>query len=302
MMKKLRRYYLFIILCLMLFFNIERLDFGQQNLINIQSEIYVLGGAIVILTLFVPGLNRMSVSTLLIFWTVIYLAIKLIPLSEHALFGGVYYYLTITELAFILLLAYLSQRLAFILNEYISATEALSLAGIDNSIPNLKDVNEQIQSEINRSRHFNRSMIVVLARADLTSAQITLPSLLAEVQASFIQRYLNTKVAHVVKGVLRRMDILATDHKAGRLVIINPETSVEEVDQILQRIQMAVESELGIRILMSTASFPDQAFSFDDLLKKAEKDLNPIPLSTEPIPPAMVEESKVDLWRDPSQR
>jgi len=269
---------------MVVFFNIERLDFGQQNAINIQTEIYILGSAAVILTLMIPRMNRAPVSALLIFWTTIYLAIKVTPLAEHPLFGGVYYFLTITELIFILLLVYLTQHLARILAEYVSATEILSMAGIDASLPDLQEVDEQIQSEINRSRHFSRSMSVVLVRADLNSTQIVLPSLLAEVQASFIQRYLNAKVAHIIKKEMRRMDILATDHKAERLVIISPETSVHDTTLVLERIQAAVGRELGISIVLSTASFPDQAYSFEGLLEIAEKELNPIHLMADPIP------------------
>jgi len=283
-MKQLRWYYLYIIIIMVVFFNIERLDFGQQNAINIQTEIYILGSAAVILTLMIPRMNRAPVSALLIFWTTIYLAFKVTPLAEHPLFGGVYYFLTITELIFILLLVYLTQHLARILAEYVSATKILSMAGIDASLPDLQEVDEQIQSEINRSRHFSRSMSVVLVRADLNSTQIVLPSLLAEVQASFIQRYLNAKVAHIIKKEMRRMDILATDHKAERLVIISPETSVHDTTLVLERIQGAVGRELGISIVLSTASFPDQAYSFEGLLEIAEKELNPIHLMADPIP------------------
>jgi len=289
-MKQLRRYYLYIIIIMVVFFNIERLDFGQQNAINIQTEIYILGSAAVILTLMIPRMNRAPVSALLIFWTTIYLAIKVTPLAEHPLIGGVYYFLTITELIFILLLVYLTQHLARILAEYVSATEILSMAGIDASLPDLLEVDEQIQSEINRSRHFSRSMSVVLVRADLNSTQIVLPSLLAEVQASFIQRYLNAKVAHIIKKEMRRMDILATDHKAERLVIISPETSVHDTTLVLERIQAAVGRELGISIVLSTASFPDQAYSFEGLLEIAEKELNPIHLMADPIPFTTVRE------------
>ena len=88
-MKQLRRYYLYIIIIMVVLFNIERLDFGQQNAINIQTEIYILGSAAVILTLMIPRINRAPVSALLIFWTTIYLAIKVTPLAEHPLFGGV---------------------------------------------------------------------------------------------------------------------------------------------------------------------------------------------------------------------
>lgn len=293
--RRLRLYYLFIIICMVVFFNIERLDFGQENTINIQSEIYILGAAAVLLTLFVPRLYHAPVVSLLIFWAAVYLGIKLLPSSEHPIFGGVYYYLTITELVFVLLLVFLTQRLARILEEYISATEILSLVGIDIPLPDLKEVDEQIQSEINRSRHFGRPMSIALVKADPKSTQIILPSLLAEIQASFIQRYLNAKVAPIIKRELRRMDILATDHKAGRLIIVNPETNAQDSYEILNRIKAAVTLELGISLNLSTASFPDQAYSFEDLLKIADKELRGISELTTPIPPLVVAERKVDV-------
>jgi len=276
------------------FFNIERLDFNQQNLINIQSEIYILGFVAVILTLTVPGLNRKPVGLFLFFWAGVYLAIKLLPLDEVPLFGGIYNYITITELVFILTLVFLAHQLAQILVEYTAATEFLSLAGIDVSVPDVKEIDVQIQSEVNRSRRFSRSMSVILVKADINSTKIVLPSLLAEVQASFIQRYLNAKVAQIIKKDLRRMDLLAIDQKEERLVIINPETNVQDTHVILQRIKDAVDRELGIEIALSTASFPDQAYSFEDLLDVAEKNLIKVNFVVDPMLSKTEEEKLVD--------
>jgi hypothetical protein len=293
-MKKLKQYFLIIIIWMAVFFNIERLDFNQQNLINIQSEIYILGFVAVILTLLVPGLNRRPAALLLFFWAGVYFAIKLLPLDEAPLFGGIYNYLTITELVFILTLVFLAHRLAQILVEYAAATEFLSLAGIDSLVPDVKEIDVQIQSEVNRSRRFSRSMSVILVKADLNSTKIVLPSLLAEVQASFIQRYLNAKVAQIIKKDLRRMDLLAIDQKAERLVIINPETNSQDTPVILQRIKDAVDRELGIEIALSTASFPDQAYSYEDLLDVAEKNLIKFNFVVDPILSKTEEEKLVD--------
>ena len=89
-----------LLVMLSLFFNIERFDFGQNNLIDIHSFVYVIGTVAVVATILLPLFARLAVSWVILFWFVVFVLFKLLSLSERSIWGGVYTYLTLTEGAF----------------------------------------------------------------------------------------------------------------------------------------------------------------------------------------------------------
>ena len=97
------------VLGLAVFFNIERLDFGESNIINISSFIYLLGVIAIVVTITTPALQRFSLPQLLTFWSFIYLLSKVLVFFYRGrpILGGVYTYLSITELALFLILIWL---------------------------------------------------------------------------------------------------------------------------------------------------------------------------------------------------
>jgi len=70
------------------------------------------------------------------------------------------------------------------------------------------------------------------------------------------------------------------DHR-GRFLILCPETDLASATLLAQRISQAVKERTDLQILWGTASFPEEALTFEDLLRTARErlvrsDLQPI--------------------------
>jgi hypothetical protein len=145
---------------LALFFNIERLDFGRQNIIDIDSFAYVLGVIAVIATLSIPIFWHSHVAVPLLFWIGLYLLNKLV-FFERPLLGGVYTYLSITEVTFLILTIWLAYRLGRAIGDFEDAVESITLNSKSSRVRQLDDATENIQAEMFRSRHNHHPLGVV---------------------------------------------------------------------------------------------------------------------------------------------
>src|SRR5687767_13475440 len=98
-MQHIRRSILLLVSMLAMFFNIERLDFGQDNIIDISTFVYVLTLIAVMATLLIPRLGQLRTLPLVALWTLGYVSMRLLAGVERPIIGGLYTYLTLTELA-----------------------------------------------------------------------------------------------------------------------------------------------------------------------------------------------------------
>src|SRR5690554_5693430 len=98
-MTQLKQSIFYLVVGLVLFLNLERFDFGEVNLINIHSFVYVLGSGIVLATILIPALSRLRFSTHLALTLGGYLLLKVFVFNDRPMIGGSYTYLFVTEIA-----------------------------------------------------------------------------------------------------------------------------------------------------------------------------------------------------------
>ena len=273
-MRQLRQSVFFLIIGLVVFLNIERFDFGEANLINIHSFVYVLGSGGVLATILIPALSRIRFSTFLGIWLGSYLLLKVFIFNDRPMIGGDFTYLFITGMALLTVIAWLAYRVAGGLQEFVEAVKVVTLAGMDKSIPEINEAKDLIHAEMNRVRRYDRPLSVIVATMDTRSAQVSLPRLIQEAQRMLSQRFVNARLASIVRDELRRMDIILGDFERGRVIAICPEVSSQGTSQLIERIRGAVQEELKISVKCGGASFPDGALTFEDLVLQAEEHAN----------------------------
>jgi hypothetical protein len=71
---------------------------------------------------------------------------------------------------------------------------------------------------------------------------------------------------------LRETDLLLENEKNGRLVILSPDTGVNEAETLIKRLNELTEST-EFSINFGAATFPDHALAFEQLLEHAEANL-----------------------------
>jgi len=108
---RLRFYLLSLIFITGFALNIERLDFGpKEDIVNLASFVYLLIGIAVMSTILVPSSWKIPTRNIIIFWSGVYLVIKMTQTNHRPIVGGVNTYLSIVELSLIILLIVLTRR------------------------------------------------------------------------------------------------------------------------------------------------------------------------------------------------
>lgn len=251
-----------------IFLNIERLDFQQQNVINIPSFVYVLCCAVIILVLTVPFLWRRSFAFLFTSTLLLYLCLGIV-VGTHQLFGSFYTYLTFVEVFFLTLSLWLAYQLAQQLQDFVTAVESMTFSDTTRRIQPLHQAQEDVITEMHRSRRYQRALSIAVLRPDPKTVRLQLNRVVQEVQRTMMLRYAFVSLAHHVSRDTRRPDILLTDVENGNLVLLAPETDRTGMEKAVQRLSRRIHELLGISIDAGIASFPNEALTFEELLAKA---------------------------------
>ncbi|HEX6384832.1 MAG TPA: hypothetical protein VF177_09195 [Anaerolineae bacterium] len=262
-----------LVLGLAIFFNVERLDFGQENFVDIQSFVYLFGIVAILSVMLLPPLSRLPVSLSLTLWLGLFLICKFLVFNTRPVLGSVYTYLTITEAGLIAGLVVLAHRVGNGLQDFLEAVKNITLAKIGQQILQVEEAGELVRAEMTRSRHYHRPLSVIVAAPEADAVQVALPRLLQEAEQAFVHRYATARLAALMRKELRLIDTVLEDHQNSRFIILCPEINGQGCDVLVERIRAAVGQQLGVNIRCASASFPDKALTFEELISQAESQL-----------------------------
>lgn len=269
-MTHLRRSVVALVINLAIFYNIERLDFGARDVVDIQSFVYILGLAGILSVLLVPWLARQRVTISLVIWVIVYFLFKLLVFNNRPLLGDVYTYLTITEIALLMISVWWAHDVGRHLLDFEEAVKNITFADISRRVRKLEDAQEDIQTELIRSRRHNHPLTVMVVEPEPDSIQVALNRTIEEVQRAMMTRYVTTSLARVISNQLRRTDMVLDQRDRGRFVILSPDTNAANAAALADRIQAAAAVQLGVLVSCGVASFPDEALTFEELVHQAK--------------------------------
>ncbi len=272
-MTSLRRFIVFLITALTIIFNLERLDIGQANLVDIQSFVYGLVFAAAILMVAVPFFQRLPVYTSIAIWIVVYFALRLLVFTHRPIVGGMYTYLTITELALLSITVLLTHVMTFYLKELEKVVEDVSFPPTSQRVQNLEEASEAVKTEFIRSRRYDRPLSVLVIELTSGIVRPSLERVVRELQQSMIDRYLTASLARVITKEARRTDVIIKHERNDRMILLCPETPPEHLNVVKNRITTVAQRDLGLELSIGGASFPCEALTFEDLLKIAESNI-----------------------------
>ncbi|SRR6266498_2252913 len=267
-MHRLRDSILSLLIFLVILFNIERLDIGGKNVINLETEIYALIVITIILILSVKWLQTVRQPILIALSTGMYFVFKLVLISQRPLVGGIYTYLSVTELAFLIVAVLLAQNLALNIKDFEQAVENFAFANL-RKVKRVQEADEEIQAEIYRSRRFRRPLSIIMLEQDSSKTQKNINKLVEDTQRAIIQQYTFVMIAKELTAQLRRTDLLLENGKKGRLIILSPDTDLTSAETLIDRLAQNAEFPVNF----GAATFPDHALTFEQLLEFAEKNL-----------------------------
>lgn len=250
-------------------FNIERLDLGAENILDIQSFVYVLAIFVTTVILFVPPFPRHRVTLSVAFTLVLYLVFKLLFLGSRPLVNGFDTYVAVTEVACLTVIAFTSQRLAHSLYAFQEGFEALALNVDKKPLQTISKASGDIRREITRSRHYHRPLSVIVVEPDQHSFQAALPSILEEMQKAMLSRFARVKLAQSMHHQLRLMDLILEEDGSQRFIILCPEVDHQGSTAIVERVQTVME-QANIAVHCSSATFPQEGLTFEGLVDQAK--------------------------------
>jgi hypothetical protein len=259
-----------------LLFNVERLGVNSAKPINLDGVAYMVAFIAVAATIVFPALAKINNSALLGFWSIIYIlskvAYEVIGLG-HSWSTAVYPYIFITELCLILICIYFAHKASRVLIEFEEAVEVVTFESKNRQIRHLDEAQDEIQTEMYRSRNYQRALSLIVIKPDPEMVKINLHQIVQEAQKSMISNYMVNNMAKILSHYLRRTDLVFEQRENGQLVIFCPETTAKEVPSLIEHIQTITKEKIGFPIMFGAATFPEDAVTFEELKAQAESKL-----------------------------
>jgi len=271
-MKQLRFSFIALIFFVGIVLNLERFDIGQQiDIINIHSFFYVLFGIAVLSTLAFTALRRVPMPIQLVSWIGIYLICKLFIFTDRPFIGGVYTYLSITEVTLLALGVLLSHRTTEDLFAFETVIANINLSGVSSRVMEFDQAGDEIAKEFIRSRRYKIPLSVLVLKLDPEIIKANRDNSMEEVILSLMTRYTANSLVRVLDKELRRTDLIIEQTRRNRLILLFPETDAAGSKVMTSRIEQLTEKHLGISISCGSATFPDEAITFEELVQRAEE-------------------------------
>jgi GGDEF domain-containing protein len=286
MSKKLRLSQITLLLYLAVVFNLERLEWraGIQG-VGIHTFLYGMVAAAIAIMYFLPYVKRLSLSSFLLGWSVIYFSLRLTLFADSPVYGGIYTFITVTELVILLIAIALAYINASELNNYEKFVEDVYLPNLGKRIHKQEAVTEEIKTEFIRSRRHQLPLSLLVIRSDVSAKMkaVEVNKVFKEVQSRMTKRFMTASLAKVIVDEVRRTDLIISGGDDGPFFVLCLDTKMDGSIKLAERIQSIANQNLGIPVSFGVASFPEEALTYDELVHQAELHLMQNEASATPV-------------------
>ena len=269
-MTRLRKSILFLVVYLLVVFNLERFGDNARGVFQIEPYVYGLVVLSVFSTLVLYFIKRYSIYYAMVAWAALYLASRFLLDPQRPLIGNPFTYTTITDMVVLAFSIFLAYQSGYALRELEDVVANITLPKGRLRVMPMEDAAPDIDTEFARSRRYNRPLSVLVVRMLPTHNQMELAHVVKEIQQTMLNRYLHASMAQLINKVARRTDLIVEKDNNNSFVLVCPETAAEGAYILAERLQNIAIQWLGVDLRFGMASFPDEALTFDDLLKRAE--------------------------------
>ncbi|MCP4141140.1 MAG: hypothetical protein GY755_12810 [Chloroflexi bacterium] len=276
------------VVTLFLFFSvvlsIAQVEYFEKNILNFQAAFFIMLVIVTIIGIWGPSRVQMSMYSYMGAWILIYIFVwafywRFLPLLR-----------TIEELTVQFLLIEIAAALSYNVGAQINNVNSVLSEVANGAYPNrtldFKMASDAINTEMTRSRRYSRPLsVLVFQLAQNPSGDKKAQGIERDLSSHFLA----AKVGRIINAHVRQTDLIMRDHDY-RFVVLCPETNLEAAHTLVRRIYQSIEESVGSEAAWSTASFPDEALSFDELYEKALSRLPELESST-----VFVHEEKIDV-------
>lgn len=246
-------------------YNIERL--GEP--INIASFVYVYAVICAALIILIPFVHILPFYLPSLFAMAPYFAIKY--LLGYEIFGQ-NLPLTITEICFIAITIFLTSKVGRNIGKLDQVVSELTITPLLEGTHSFQSGQGKIYREIRRARHYHRPAALLAISFSDESVENSLDQFLQEVQRKIAREYIAARLANFLVEELQDTDVITK--RNSHFITLLPETSRDNIVDIVRRLQADAKEKLGLNLRIGTSTFPDESVTFERLLERAEAEMH----------------------------
>ncbi|MBT3320946.1 MAG: hypothetical protein HN392_01535 [Anaerolineae bacterium] len=269
-MKNLRNSILALFIFFSIVLSIAQVEYFEENILNFQAAFFIMLVIATVIGIWGPSRIKISIYVYMGLWAVTYALVwalywRFLPLLR-----------TIEELSVQFLLIEIAAALSHNVGVQINQVNSLLGDVADGSYPNrtldLKMASDSINTEMNRSRRYSRPLSVLVFQL---TREASIGKEFKGVEKDLFSHFMAAKIGRIVNEHARQTDLIMRDYDY-RFIVLCPETNEQAALTLAQRIYQAIVNGVDRQAVWSTASFPDEALSFDGLFERAVSRLAPI--------------------------
>jgi GGDEF domain-containing protein len=259
-MKRMRFLVATLVIWLFLFYNIERMS----ESIDITDVAYIFVPLMAVLTILVSRLRRIPLWGLLVMPIPVFLMLKA-WWKPHV--WNTSLPLTVTEICVIDMTITLAHLVSSGLSEFESAIAHITIGQVDTLPEPFSTGQAEMYREMTRARHHERPLALVAVGIEKGSIQVALDRMVRETQQALMKQYVLSDVARRLCDELENYDVIARNN--DHFLILLPELTSEQLSKMVERLTAVVSEQVGVTLRIGTASFPEDAVTFEGLVEKA---------------------------------
>ncbi|MBI5932770.1 MAG: hypothetical protein HY867_03595 [Chloroflexi bacterium] len=265
-MSNLKNSIAFLFFYVILVFGIAQVRFIEDNVLNFEPAFFILVSLAVLSGLYFPISSRFTIYPYLMTWAAFYGLVWLfywrthIPALNAQLLG--------IQFLLVIIGAGLSYDVGRHLDGISALLEGLSASTYPNRTLEIKNAEDRISAELTRSRRYHHPLSLLLVELDKKSEAGDAKAIKG-VQKDLLHRFAVARIGQIISDRARETDLVLRD-RAGRFLLLCPETNSENSLLFGDRIRRAVMESMGADVNWSFASFPEDALTFEELVEFAE--------------------------------
>ncbi|MCB9110290.1 MAG: diguanylate cyclase [Anaerolineales bacterium] len=246
---------------------ISNVENFQESIIDFSPVFFVLIAIILFSELIIVGRLtkagvRLSQYAVIAFWLMVYILAWVFYLGAEKSIE-----VNLIQLLLVLLTAVLAFDVGQRTDQTEIALEGLASSAFPNRALEIQAARDFISAEITRSRRYHHPLSVLTVRLEKNKSWGDLKEM-ELLSNEILERFAIAKVSQILSNHARSTDMVIRD-RDGQFILMCPESNQTSTSILAKRIAEAVKTELDAHIECGSASFPDEALTFEDLLNIA---------------------------------
>lgn len=245
-------------------------DYIGRPIINFPSYFYLAAVIGVPATLFFPFTTRVSHIVPMVFWAGVYMLLLLLIDRGLTTTSDA---LSVVVLEFMLLEIgiWLAYQLAMQITHAESVLDDLAVGVFPHRAQEMDEGSQRVKIEFTRSRRYHRPLGLLLMEVD-PEVHRNNGEVLKSIQYDIVNRFTSARIGQIIDDGIRQTDLVLRDRRWS-YVILCPETDYASLLLLARRLAQVIKEKTGLPVLWGIAAFPEEALTFDDMLKKARERL-----------------------------